>query len=262
MVFASSSFAQTNILYQNTIGKTGQFYAPPLGTEFGNEVVLAGPTNALFELTSFSCEYNSGTNEGPSVGAVVVHFYQNNGPDFNGVTNGAEPGTLLGTAVANDLPATGVNGDVVTFSLPPGIIVPDTFTWTATFSSYVGASLGLGLDTYGPPVVGQALNDIWQNDGSGWVLYQTDNGVTVSTFGAEVYGNVASPVPVLNIATTGTNSVVVSWTGILGSFQLQQNADLTTQNWVAVTNAPLLFGGQNLVALPATGNGFFRLVSQ
>ena len=91
-------------------------------------------------------------------------------------------------------------------------------------------------------------------------LLTLDNGVTLATFGAEVYGNVASTVPVLNVATTGTNSVVVSWTAILGNFQLQQNTDLTTQNWTSVTNAPLLFGGQNLVTLPAAGNGFFRLV--
>jgi hypothetical protein len=49
-----------------------------------------------------------------------------------------------------------------------------------------GTSTSVGLDTYGPPTIGRAFNDIWQNTGSGWQLLTTVNGVTTATFGAQI----------------------------------------------------------------------------
>jgi hypothetical protein len=56
-----------------------------------------------------------------------------------------------------------------------------------------------------------------------------------------------------------------SWTVPSTNFELQQNLDLSTANWTALTNVPVLnlTNLQEQVSLPATnGNGFFRLIAQ
>ncbi len=259
-----SSLAQSTVLYQNTTSKTGQQYAPPLGTEFGNQIILAGGTNSYFQLTSFAFEYNSGSASGASVGSALINLYANDGPIFNHVAGSDEPGTLLGSINLTGLPATGAAGKVASIVLSPGRIVPANFTWTVTFSSSIGASLGLGADTYSPPTVGLVYNDVWQNSTSGWDLLSTINGVTVASFGAEFTG---TPVPTstlasLNISVTATNKVLITWPAVLTSYTLQQSSSLSSKNWVVVTNTPVNVAAQNQVILPVSGNRFFRLASQ
>jgi hypothetical protein len=63
-------------------------------------------------------------------------------------------------------------------------------------------------------------------------------------------------VPPLNIFQTATNSLVATWTGYL----LQQNSDLTTTNWVNVTNTITVVGSQyQAVILPLASQQFYRL---
>jgi hypothetical protein len=63
----------------------------------------------------------------------------------------------------------------------------------------------------------------------------------------------------LGVATSGTN-IVLSWPSPPGDFVLQQNSDLTTTNWTAVTNTPATANLQNQVILPpSAGNQFYRL---
>jgi hypothetical protein len=69
----------------------------------------------------------------------------------------------------------------------------------------------------------------------------------------------------MNIQSTNTN-LVLSWLVPSTNFVVQQNSDLTTTNWVTLTNTPLFvpLTLQNQVTLPysATGPEFFRLSAQ
>jgi len=182
----STALAQSQTVYNNSTTKTGQDYAPGVGTEFGNEVSLAG--GKTYQLTSFALEYNAPA----SAGTATINFYANNGAPFNGIANSAMPGTALGSITATGLPATGTGGETFTVTPSTTITLPSTFTWTVSFSG--GSALAVGLDTYGPPTVGQSFNDIWQKSGSTWNLISTVNGVTTATFGAQI-GAIPTVIP-------------------------------------------------------------------
>jgi hypothetical protein len=69
--------------------------------------------------------------------------------------------------------------------------------------------------------------------------------------------------PPLAVALTATNTAVISWAAAAGGFTLQQNSDLSTTNWVNVTNLETVVNGQNQVIVPAgSGKESFRLVQQ
>jgi hypothetical protein len=60
----------------------------------------------------------------------------------------------------------------------------------------------------------------------------------------------------------GTN-VVVSWPGTVVGYGVQQNSDLSTTNWLSVTNPDNVINGQHQVVLPlGTANQFYRLKLQ
>jgi hypothetical protein len=55
--------------------------------------------------------------------------------------------------------------------------------------------------------------------------------------------------------------VVVSWAWSSSDFVLQQNSDLTTTNWITVTNSPAVTNWQNQwLVSPDAGNNFYRLL--
>ncbi len=71
------------------------------------------------------------------------------------------------------------------------------------------------------------------------------------------------PAPLLSIGLGTGNSVVISWPATSMGFSLQQNSDLTTTNWMPVTSVPTMTNGLEQVTIsPATGNAFYRLISQ
>ena len=70
--------------------------------------------------------------------------------------------------------------------------------------------------------------------------------------------------PRLNLAPSN-GSLALSWLVPSANFILQQNDDLTTSNWVTVTDPPVLnlTNLYNQVVLaPTNSSGFFRLKSQ
>jgi len=68
--------------------------------------------------------------------------------------------------------------------------------------------------------------------------------------------------PFLTLHLTLTNTVLLSWPAGSAGFNLQQNPLLGSPDWAAVTNAPVVLGGENQVTLGvAGGNHFFRLKS-
>jgi len=66
--------------------------------------------------------------------------------------------------------------------------------------------------------------------------------------------------PEASIGANGT-SLFVSWPGGTPGYTLQQNSDLTTTNWVDVTNQPVLTNGLNIFTTPYNGSSsFYRLL--
>jgi hypothetical protein len=73
-----------------------------------------------------------------------------------------------------------------------------------------------------------------------------------------------TPSPQLNLQQTNGN-LMFSWTVPSTNFVLQQNLDLNTANWTALTNTPVLnlTNLQDEVSLsPSNSSGFFRLIAQ
>lgn len=68
--------------------------------------------------------------------------------------------------------------------------------------------------------------------------------------------------PLLSIEHTTTNSVIISWPAPATGWQLQENANLTTTNWVNVATAPQEVGARKQVVAPlptAPACRFYRL---
>jgi hypothetical protein len=69
--------------------------------------------------------------------------------------------------------------------------------------------------------------------------------------------------PQLSLTLTATHTLFAFWPATVAGFSLQENTDLTTTNWVTVTNTSVFTNGQNQITLPipATGGMFYRLLS-
>ena len=94
-------------------------------------------------------------------------------------------------------------------------------------------------------------------DATGIFLQESGSG-TDGTFGYELFAQEITPSSsaVLNLA----NKPVITWPAALANYQVQSSDSLTSPNWAAVTNAPVLVNGLNTVVLePAGVQRFFRL---
>lgn len=93
----------------------------------------------------------------------------------------------------------------------------------------------------------------------------TNNGTNLDTGGANgtaTFLIVTMPVPSIAIKPAGTGKVALSWTNAATNvvLQLQVNTNLTSTNWVHVTNAPALgAGNQFTVTNNTSGRAFYRL---
>ncbi|MEI7938568.1 MAG: hypothetical protein WCK27_17930 [Verrucomicrobiota bacterium] len=66
--------------------------------------------------------------------------------------------------------------------------------------------------------------------------------------------------PDLTIERMSPSSVLLAWPAPSNGFMLQQNTNLTTTNWVAVTNPPVVVNGEKQVTVsPLVGNRYYRL---
>ena len=118
------------------------------------------------------------------------------------------------------------------------------------------------------------MNGVGANLDSGGGWYNSSGelvGISVATTGGStiierltnpeiqswIYTNL---IPGLRIGSTATNAVV-AWCTNAPGFSLQMNTDLTSTNWVNVTNAPATVSDEYQVTMPlSTGSAFFRLV--
>jgi len=65
--------------------------------------------------------------------------------------------------------------------------------------------------------------------------------------------------PLLSIARTSTNTVVISWPSPSTGYQLQQNTNLSTANWMAAGAATDDGTHKSIIVNPPAGNRFYRL---
>ena len=159
------------VVYDNTTpgGTNNAYYGSTF--EFGDQVNLAGTDRTVTDF-SFYSQLNAAVLGSQS---VVFRFYANDG------TAGA-PGSLLFTS---DPQAMALGSQTFTVS-GLAVTVPNSFTWTVTFSNLAGGD-DAGLLIYNPPSTGSSLNDFWQKDGGGaWSLMQVNGGLTPANFAARV----------------------------------------------------------------------------
>ena len=181
------------VVYSNTDTFVAQFN--PGTVEVGDEITLGGTDRFI---TAFSFEY-FGANFGGSEMAKV-RFYKNNGrPSTAGPPMPSEIMYDSGTFPIGATPAATLNFNQA--DLNGGILVPNNFTWSVTFSGLGGSALA-GVNLYNPPLIGSSFSDYWQNDGDVWGL-QTNANFSIN-FGSQFEASAVpepSTVAGLSVAT-------------------------------------------------------------
>jgi hypothetical protein len=143
-------------------------------------------------------------------------------------------------------------------------------TWFSVASSSDGTKL---VAVAGGPS-GSGPIYVSTDSGSTWVQPAAPNGawyscassasgnkLVAAMFGGLIYSWEYRPTLHIGYNT----NVLVSWIAALSDYALEQNHDLTTTNWTALTNVPVFTATNslNIVTLPPSGsNSFFRLKAQ
>jgi hypothetical protein len=259
VVILCSLFCATIILAQTDFTPISNLNQPigSGGDEdvFSNQIVAISFTtsNTLTTLSAVSVSIvGSNPSGGPfdgSLGAFSVALYSN---------ASGSPGSSLVALFGNNYPT---NAGIYTYSNTSALVLmTNTTYWIVGYSSN-----STGITGYKWKLTSSASLDsdsIWTlgvcdydaND-NGWKVqsgYYLEFSVTVTT----------NQPPLLSVAASG-NNLVFLWPTNATGFTLQQNPDLTTTNWSAVTNAPTITNNQNQVILtPTNSSCFFRLVAQ
>lgn len=196
-ITAAAASSNAQVLYSDaTYNQSGNFDYNG-NWSVGNEVVLASGGTSPDLVNSFDFQYNLSAEPGSSgavpTGSVQITFYQNNGAPFNGY---ATPSQVLWQSAPINIGANGFTTATLFFPSAlinggAGVLVPDDFTWVATFTG-ITSSEEAGLSLYAPPTVGGNYADAWVDTGSGWVLDQALAGNPPLEFGAIIGG---VPVP-------------------------------------------------------------------
>jgi hypothetical protein len=162
-------------------------------------------------------------------------------------------GTLINASVTDDLFLNDIRFDFIDeaagylaadtnafFANVPGILLP--------FETYSDVVFGITINPATPP--GQYF---------GFVTIQGGTNIFAATGLVSPIFEVSLPAAALGIAPAGTD-LVLSWASPPGGFDLQENSNLTTTNWLTVTNIPTVKNGQNQVTLSQSNTSqFFRL---
>ena len=231
--FVALPSARAGIAYQ--VASTPSSREISLVGEFGNQIILHGDDSSKL-LTGFTFEYESNYS---MTSGIVVRFYQNDGGQ-------GSPGTHLYQSSPRGLKI-GREQVSINYNSTP---IPKTFTYTVEFKGNDGGANSAGLltpDTI--PVVGQAYDDMWLRNTSGWQLRQVLTGHSMLTATVSVNDG-----PGLVITSPAVNQIKVS--GQDSTYQLQRR-DLAVGDtaWTDVTGIT-----GTSVTLPVAGPvGFFRL---
>lgn len=90
------------------------------------------------------------------------------------------------------------------------------------------------------------------------------NTLAAAVKGGGIWIGRTTPSPQLNVSSAGSN-FILSWTVPSTNFVLQQGMDLTSKDWVTLTDSPslnLTNLQEQLTLAPTNTSGFFRLISQ
>jgi len=126
------------------------------------------------------------------------------------------------------------------FANVPGILLAS--------ETYIDIVFGITIAPATPP--GQYYGTVTIQGGTN--IYAVTN-MSSQTF------QVSLPPSALDITLSGGN-LVVSWPSPPGGFTLLENSDLTTTDWVTMTNTPVFTNGQNQVSLLPTDASEFYLL--
>jgi hypothetical protein len=162
-------------------------------------------------------------------------------------------GTLINTSLTDNLFLNNIQFDFIDeaddylaadtnvfFANVPGILLPG--------ETYSDVTFGITVAPATPP-----------DQYFGIVTIQGGTNIFAANNLASPIFEVSLPPAALDIATSGGN-LFISWPSPPGNFVLQQNSDLTTTNWLTVTNTPTMTNFQNQVILsPTNGKQFYRL---
>jgi hypothetical protein len=132
-----------------------------------------------------------------------------------------------------------------------------------SFSSVSGSSITGGIFT--STNSGATWTQIVGPSNYWWSVASSADGNSLvgAVSGGGIYSSKTTPTPQLNLKSS-TNGFYLSWLVPSTNFVLQQNLDLTTANWVTLTNTPTLnlTNLQDVVALlPTNSIGFYRLAT-
>jgi hypothetical protein len=177
--------------------------------------------------------------------------------------------------------ASSANGIKLVAAVDDGSIYVSTnagATWTATsapaedWRSLASSSDGTKLiaASNGPIYTSNDSGTTWISNnvpGGYWraVASSADGNILEAVVpGGGIWTMQNTPSPQLNLTVSNTG-LAFSWTVPSANFLLQQNLDLTTTNWVTLTNTPALNLtnlNNELTLSPSNSSGFFRLISQ
>ena len=181
VVLAAAGPARAGVIvYDNTVNRLPfGIYADVPGQEFGDQITLAGTARLMTQLDLLLRPVFA-----PSLQAdTTVRLYANDGP-------GGSPGTLLHVVT---LPKIGYTAEAV-LSVPiPSVVVPDTLTFTASFTNYSVPNAFVALMAFNPPVLGTTEDSGWYKGGGEFV--RVGNSTNPLSLYARVTATQAIPEP-------------------------------------------------------------------
>ena len=164
-------------------------------------------------------------------------------------------GTLINTSLTDTLFLNGIQFSFI--DLAADYLVADTNVFFANVPGVL-----LPFETYSDVVFAVAVSPATPpGQYFGFVTLQGGANIFASNNLTSPIFEVSVPLPALGITLSGSH-LVLSWPWPSAGFRLWQNADLTTTNWLMITNTPAVTNWQNQVILPLAGtNSFYRLQS-
>jgi len=228
-------------------------------------LVLSGATQAEATLMAISFD-DGGINVGS--GAIDVENGYAVSGDFV-VTAGLATGEWTLTGGTPSSPGGGLSADG--FFNYDNMVFLDTDPYLTSaggllFTNGLGDDLNIWAnapDTYCMWAVNSS-GDYYVEAGSfpGYSGTSSSGTSTITNAPPSVSGGASLPAsPTLSIQPAA-NVITLSWPDSGIAFRVLQNADLTTTNWIANTNAISLVNGTNQVAIsPDSGSMFFQLVN-
>jgi hypothetical protein len=186
-------------------------------------------------------------------------LYKNDGPPVP-PSGAPSPGTLIWDSGTFLLGAYTENS-VATFyrsNLNNGIVVPQNFAWTVTFSG-LSSDETAGLAIYQTAKVGTNYGAAWiDDDGTNWQFLTGGAGIPSPNFGGIAWG---APLPELQFSAQD-GALALSWPAGAGPYFLEMTTNLASPiQWVPLTNAVVINGQNTVTNTISGGSAFYRLVN-